>query len=238
MSATGAGGSPRCGAVVVAAGRQPRAGGIDRSLALLGGRSVITWSLEVFQSHHRIQEIVLVVPAADCSTYEWLAAKNGISKLSRIVGRTGDHQEAVHHGLRALTRADVVVIHNGDNPFVSREEISAVVLGALDVGAAALGEPCEGTLRTVGDDMLADGVIGREHVWCLQTPQALRHELALAAYARAAEDGFHGSDALELVERLGRKPRVLRTSRHHVAIGSMDDLELAEALLRCRNERS
>jgi 2-C-methyl-D-erythritol 4-phosphate cytidylyltransferase len=229
---------PRCAAIIVAAGRAARSDGIDRSLALLGGRSVITWSLEAFQSHDRIHDIVLVVPAPDTPTYSWLAVKHGITKLSRVVGTLGAGQENLLSGLRALTRADIVVIHDGANPFVSREEISAVVLGALEAGAAAVGEPCEGPLRKVGEDMLCDGVIARSDVWCMQTPQALRYELALAAYQRALEDGFHGCDVLQLVEHLGRKPRVLRTSARRVAIGTAADLELAEALLRCRAERA
>ncbi len=228
----------RCAAIIVASGRSPRTGGIDRSLALLGGKSVITWSLEAFQAHGRIHEIVLVVPAPDTPTYQWLSMKHHINKLSRIVGGGGDRQECVQVGLRLLTRADVVVIHDGANPFVTREEISAVVLGALDVGAAAVGEPCKGTLRKVGDDMLSEGVVPRRDVWCMQTPQAFRYELALAAYERAAQDGFHGSDDVQLVERMGGKARMLRSSAHHVAIHTAADLELAEALLRCRSARA
>ena len=235
--AEGSAATPRCAAIVIAAGRNTHTGGLDRSLALLGGKSVILWSLEAFQAHRRIHDIVLVVPAADTPTYQWLCIKHRISKLSRVVGGGEHRQESVGVGLHALARADVVVIHDGANPFVSREEISAVVLGALDVGAAAVGEPCASTLRKVGDDMLSDGTIARRDVWCMQTPQAMRYELALAAHERAAADGFRGSDDVQLVERLGKKARVLRASTHSLAIMTAADLELAEALLRCRAPR-
>ena len=228
----------RCAALIIAAGRGSRSDGIDRSLALLGAKSVVAWSLEQFQAHGRIHEIVLVAPGADTPTYQWLSMKHRISKLSRIVGREGPWQECVQFGLHALAHPDVVVIHDAANPFVSREEISAVVLGALEVGVAAVGEPCTGTLCKVGDDMLSDGILPRRDVWCMQTPQALRYELALAGHERAAEDGFRGSDDVQLVERLGHKARVLRASTHHVAISTAADLVLAEAVLRCRSERS
>jgi 2-C-methyl-D-erythritol 4-phosphate cytidylyltransferase len=230
--------SPRCAAIIVATACSARTATIDRSLAMLGGKSVITWSLEAFEAHARIHEIVLVVPSADTPTYQWLTMKHKIAKLSRVLGVDGDRQTSVQAGLRALGRADVVVVHDGGNPFVSLQEISAVVLGALEVGAAAVGEPCQGTLRKVGDDLLSDGTILRDDVWRMLTPQALRYELALAAYESAAAEGFRGHDDIELIERLGRKARVLRASGPQLTISSAGDLDLAEALLRCKRTRS
>ena len=48
-------------AIVVAAGEGRRFGS-PKQFALLGGRSVLEWSLAAFEAHPRVKEIVLVLP--------------------------------------------------------------------------------------------------------------------------------------------------------------------------------
>src|SRR5258706_4018062 len=120
-------------------------GGINKSLALLGGKPVLLWSLEAFGAHELVHEIILVAPRDQLSIYEALVARHALAKVRRIVAGGPERQESVHHGLRAVSRADVVVVHNGANPFVSRQEITAVVQAALEVGAAAVGVPSTST---------------------------------------------------------------------------------------------
>jgi len=212
--------------------------GINKSLVLLGRRPLVAWSLTTFQEHPLITEIILVAPTHDRVAHEWIAANSGFSKLTKIVDGGAERQHSVHNGLRAIAHADIVVIHNAANPFVASYEISTVIVGAADIGAAAVGTPSPYTLRRVRNDAIASGTIPRHDVWCMQTPQALRWRLAVDAFDRAARDGFVGTDDLELVERMGCPAQILPASPHNRKITTREDLELAEALAELRSARA
>jgi 2-C-methyl-D-erythritol 4-phosphate cytidylyltransferase len=208
--------------------------GVNKSLAILAGKPVVLWSLEALEAHALIQNIILVVPRNDMETYETIASLWGLTKMQAIVAGGAERQTSIHNGLRAVGAADVVVIHNGANPFVTPAEISAVVLATLEAGAAAVGQPSMDTLRRVGHGMMSLGTIQREGIWRMQTPQALRYDLAIDAFERADRDGFLGTDDVQLVERLGQSVRVLRSAKYNMKITTPEDLRLAEALVQSR----
>ncbi|MCY2931017.1 MAG: 2-C-methyl-D-erythritol 4-phosphate cytidylyltransferase [Planctomycetota bacterium] len=75
-------------------------------------------------------------------------------------------------------------------------------------GAAVVGLPVQDTVKEVNPDGWVKGTVSREGLWLKQTPQAFRRNLILAAYERAAADGFYATDdatlarGLEILQRL------------------------------------
>ena len=54
-----------------------------------------------------------------------------------------------------------------------------------------------------------------------------------AAHQQAREEGINGTDDAQLVERMGRPVRVIAGSALNIKITRPEDLELAQAILRC-----
>lgn len=101
-------------------------------------------------------------------------------------------------GLAALGQPpDLIGIHDGVRPLVTRDLIETVFQAASETGGAVpLVRPEEliiqrSTLRPVPDLLLA------------QTPQVFRGPQLMAAYVGAAQSGFEGRDTAEVVERFG-----------------------------------
>lgn len=66
----------------------------------------------------------------------------------------------------------------------------------------------------------------------MQTPQAIRFDLAVEAFSRADKDNFLGTDDVSLVERLGKKVKIIKASPYNFKITTPLDLELARIILR------
>jgi 2-C-methyl-D-erythritol 4-phosphate cytidylyltransferase len=65
-----------------------------------------------------------------------------------------------------------------------------------------------------------------------QTPQAFELGLIRTAHEKARLERFVGTDDAMLVERLGRKIRIIPGSRLNMKITTPEDLALAEGILR------
>jgi len=182
-------------AIVVAAGDSSRMGGIDKRLALIGGRALLVRTLEAIAAAAVVERIVLVMGSG--------AALDRIRPdlPDRVVAIVpgGDHRGAsVAAGLAALARLDgsgfdperVVLVHDGARPLVPVAVVAAVARAAADFGAAVPVVPVTDTVRRA--DPSEDGLgplVERDGLVAAQTPQGARVGILRAAFARFPPDG-------------------------------------------------
>jgi len=74
--------------------------------------------------------------------------------------------------------------------------------------------------------------LDRKNLWSMQTPQAIQFRLAHAAFRQASVDGYVGTDDVSLVERIGKKVKVIEGSAFNFKITYPIDLALAKLLLQ------
>jgi 2-C-methyl-D-erythritol 4-phosphate cytidylyltransferase len=82
------------------------------------------------------------------------------------------------------------------------------------------------------------GTIPRERIVLAQTPQAFRYKIIEEAFARAATDGFNGTDEASLVERMGLQVSVLMGSDRNIKITKPSDLPLARLFIAQEQEHN
>ena len=78
------GASPKCSAVIVAAGSSVRMG-FDKLTAQLGSSSVLLRTLRAFEASEYVGEIVVVTRMDRVAEIADLCAQNGIRKVSKVV---------------------------------------------------------------------------------------------------------------------------------------------------------
>lgn len=221
---------PYAAAVVLAGGSGTRLGAAGNKVYLpLLGRPLLSWALEAFAHAPSVGRLVLVARPAD-RPYADEAARAVHRDVEIVDGganRHGSEWAALRH-LEDAIRAgdcDVVAIHDGARPVVARELIEETVAAAREYGAAVPGVP----LTDVADQ---DGPLTTTLVR-VQTPQAFRADLLLAAYRRAEVDGFAGTDTAACVERYAGIPvHCTPGDPRNVKVTYRPDLTLAERLLR------
>ena len=116
----------RTAAVIVAAGSGARFGG-PKQFALLGGRPLVDWSCEAFQTHPRVDDIVLVLPEP---RPERITSRR-FSKIVDVVSGGARRQDSVRAGFDRLdpARTGFVLVHDGARPLVSADLIDRVLDG-------------------------------------------------------------------------------------------------------------
>jgi 2-C-methyl-D-erythritol 4-phosphate cytidylyltransferase len=223
-------------AIIVAAGRGSRAGGVRaKQFREISGIPIIIHTLSRFEMCETVAESVVVLPEGAREEFLSLAASHGLRKVSRAVGGGETRAESVWRGLLALegSGVGVVAVHDGVRPFVTPEEIDRTVREAEESGAAILAAPAVETVKEV-----EGGCVVRTHerarLWQAQTPQCFRYELLRRAYEQPGALAAEVTDCSALVERLGVSVRVVEGGAHNVKITTPRDFELAEILLKSR----
>jgi 2-C-methyl-D-erythritol 4-phosphate cytidylyltransferase len=221
-------------AIIVAAGTGNRMGS-DRpkQFLQLAGTPIIFHTLKPFERCDSIQEIIVVVPAAESAGFLSIAGKYGLRKLSRVVPGGVTRADSVKRGLMAIreTTAEIVAIHDGVRPFVTVEEISSTVAMARSNGAAILVAPATDTIKQTDRGSVVK-TLERQELYRALTPQCFRYELLRKAYESADVNDISLTDDSLLVERLGKPVSVVEGSSRNIKITTPADLLIAETILK------
>ena len=224
-------------AIIVSAGKGQRfMEGRKKQFFLLADKPILTHTLDKFENCPLIDSILLVVGQEDMDyCLKEIIEKNRYRKISQIVPGGKRRQDSVKNGMDALSRdANIVVIHDGVRPFVTREMIEDSIHSAQRFGAVVMAMPVKETIKMANADGTVLKTLDRESLWQIQTPQTFQAHVIKEAYQKATENGFVGTDDASLVERLGMKVHILPGSYTNIKITTPEDLILANLFLRMR----
>jgi 2-C-methyl-D-erythritol 4-phosphate cytidylyltransferase len=222
-------------AVIVSAGKGQRfMEGKKKQFHFLEGKPILAHTLDKFETSPLIRSILLVVGQEDMDyCLKEVIEKYNFQKVSQIVPGGKRRQESVRNGMDALPKdADIVAIHDGVRPFVTRAMIEDSIHSAVRYGAVVLAMPVKETIKMSHPDGTVLKTLDRESLWQVQTPQTFQVNVIKEAYLRATEDGFTGTDDASLVERIGVKVHILPGSYTNIKITTPEDLLLANLFLR------
>ena len=220
-------------AIIAAAGAGARmASDRPKQFLQLAGTPVIIHTLKVFEQCESINEVIVVVPAEESAGFLSLAAKFGLRKVTRVVPGGATRAESVKRGLQAIraATAEIVAVHDGVRPFVTVEEVDAVVAAAQTNGAAILVAPVTDTIKQVSDGRIMQ-TLDRGELRRALTPQCFRYELLRQAYQAADDTDPSVTDESVLVEQLGIPVSFVEGNPRNIKITTVEDLAIAEAIL-------
>jgi 2-C-methyl-D-erythritol 4-phosphate cytidylyltransferase len=227
-------------AIIAAAGQGTRLGAErPKQFLELAGVPVIIHTLKRFEQCTAIQEVIVVLPAQDSSTFLTLAGKYALRKLARVVPGGATRAESVWRGLQSVRAAtvEIVAVHDGVRPFVTAEEIERTVRAALESGAAILTAPLIDTIKEVNNSRVVR-TIERTRLQRALTPQCFRYELLRRAYEQSPELVASATDDSSLVESLGVTVTTVEGDARNIKITRPEDIALAESILKSRIQES
>ncbi len=211
---------------------QPDAAHNRKQFLVLEGSPILMHTIRKFAQSATVSEIVVALRGDDIGWFQELLDKEALVKPVRLVVGGDSRQESVEHALEALDESvELVAVHDAVRPFVSLEQIEAVIAEAAVCGAAILGVVPVDTVKRASRHRI-ETTIPRERLVLAQTPQVFRFGLLKQAFAQATADGFTGTDESSLVERLENVDvHVVPGSDRNIKITKPTDLELAKAFL-------
>jgi 2-C-methyl-D-erythritol 4-phosphate cytidylyltransferase len=201
--------------------------GIDKVLAPLAGRPVLSHVLDVFDSCKSIDNIVLVVNQKSLKQCRKLVAE--LSKPVEFCLGGKRRQDSVAAGLKQLKDCEWVIIHDGARPLVTKELIEEGLKAAQETGAAVAAVPVTETIKVAGDDRIVLETPPRQNLWAVQTPQVFRLDIISKAYQQAKGEA---TDDAALVEQASYKVKLYMGSYDNIKITTPQDLLIAEAIIK------
>ena len=218
-------------AIIVAAGSSQRMG-FDKLLANLAGRPVLEWSLAAYQKCDDIRNIVLV--CAESRLSEFSKYKGQFPKVTQVVVGGSERCLSVKNGLDALASnpPDLVAVHDAARPLVRPSLISAVLQSAITHHAASAAHPVSDSLHRANESGTLVETMPRQNLFAMETPQAARFDLVMAAL-QARPTGV--TDEVSALIHHGVFPVPVIHDRPNFKITYPQDLDLAQAFLSISN---
>ena len=218
---------PVCTAIIVAAGASRRMG-MDKLAWPLAGIPVLRRTLEAFLAADSIAAVVVV-----CPEDRWLLLdRAGFTKPVIRVDGGAERQDSVMCGLAALdANTRYVAVHDGARPLITPDDIDRCVVAAVEHRAAALARHATETMQRSDDRDFSTGVVSREHLWCMETPQVFETALLREAYHAVTARGLLVTDEVSAVQACGVPVKFIASRHPNLKITTPADLALAAAFL-------
>lgn len=231
--------NPKTAAIILAGGTGERFGKEGgKQLVEIGGKPILTWSVEAFDAVGDIGLIVIVCPAERQGEYLSKAVDPFSFATPIVVAAAGfTRQESAFSGLELVPEEfEYVVMHDGARPLISADLIAhtiATLKGNIDADGAVVAHPAIDTLKVVENGVIV-GTPDRSVFWNAQTPQVFRAGIYRRAHASALSDGFVGTDDSSLIERLGGRVLVVEGKRDNIKLTVPEDYLMLVAAVRER----
>jgi 2-C-methyl-D-erythritol 4-phosphate cytidylyltransferase len=230
----------RVGVVVAAAGDARRLGGPEsKALVHLDGRPLLSWALAAIEANQVVDQVVVAANPANLDVVAELVAAGGFGKVAALVAGGPTRRASVAAGLAALPPGPgLVAVHDACRPLLRPGTIDrlAELLAQRGADGIAPGAAVTDTIRRVVGAGSSGGIVHRDGLRALQTPQVFVRAALEDAHRRAAAEELDGLDALDaasdavLLERAGYAVAVVPGELGNLAIATPLDFEVAEVL--------
>lgn len=207
--------------------------GVDcpKQFARIKGRMIIEYTLAACDCD-LFDEIILVVAAPYMCEMEDLVKRNGYKAVVKVVEGGASRKESCERGVEAIADNDgFVVIHNGVQPFVTRNVLSKCLSALEKYPAVTSGAPCVYTVLETDDDGLLRRMAPRARCFSDLGPECFRLSTIREAFA-VGKDDTEFTNLTGIVMKHGLcEIYVVEGSPRNIKITYPEDVAIAEKML-------
>lgn len=203
----------------------------------LAGKTVLEHTLDVFERHPHIDEIIVVVAAENRLLTQEIVNRAGYRKISKIVIGGATRQASSAAGIAAITDDDAkVLVHDAVRPLLDGATIDRCLDALNDYSAVDTGIPSPDTIIQLDAANAIADIPARAALRLGQTPQAFRAGLLRRAHALAAADpALRVTDDCGLIVHYGLGAvHVVAGDVNNIKITYPSDIYLADRLFQLR----
>ncbi len=223
------------------AGRRMNSRSKPKQFLEMHGKPIIIYTLEHFEFHEDVDNIVVVCIEEWIKELEGLLIRFGITKVVKVIpgGETG--HDSIYYGLMAMKGTaepeDIVLIHDGVRPLINKELISMNIDAVMRYGSAITAESTrESVVRSVDGQKVSE-VPPREQMYVAKAPQSFYYGEILKLYERAREDGIKAVDSSHLCSIYQYPMHIIISTKNNLKITEPADFYIYRALYEAIEEQ-
>lgn len=177
-------------AIILASGTGERTGlNIPKQFMKVAGKMVIEHTLDTFEHHNEIDEIIIVSHINHVEFVKETVLKNNYKKIKKVLAGGATRRESSFIGLSAIEHNEgKVLIHDAVRPFLHNSIITSCIRALDDYRAIDVAIPSADTLIEVDDNNIIKNIPERKMFRRGQTPQAFDLSLIRKAHELANND--------------------------------------------------
>lgn len=224
--------------VILAAGSGSRTGlSTPKQFLLLGGKTVLEHSVNTFNNHPGIDQVVIVTSAEFIDRVQSMVASNNWAKVTAVLPGGKERFDSSLAAVRHFSdKPDIVMLfHDAARPLVSADIITDTLKAMETYDAVDVAIPAVDTIvQCDKEGTCMESIQDRSLLWRMQTPQGFRQKTIQKAYEIALKDPqFTATDDCGTVLRYlpDVKVGIVRGSARNIKLTYADDLSLLEFLL-------
>lgn len=217
--------------IILAGGKGKRMGSkVSKQFILVKNKPILYYTINQFINNKLIDKIILVLPKDEMDYCKNEVLEKYSLKVDCIIEGGLERQDSVYNGLKAAEGSDIVLIHDGARPFVSKEIIENGIKYAINHGAAAPGVVPKDTIKVRDENSFSKETLKREELIAIQTPQVFKYELIKECHSRIKQERIAVTDDTMVVEKFNNKVYLYEGDYKNIKITTPEDLILAEYL--------
>ncbi len=219
-------------AIITAGGSGQRIENVKKKQFIeIMNRPLLFWTIDKFAGHPQINQIFITLPQDDIETYKTVIEKEYKDFAISIIAGGKQRQDSVYNALALCPKdTDLVLIHDGVRPFISRRCISNLIKKAQQKKAVIPISKVKNTIKKIKQDKVLT-TMPREDLVNAFTPQVFQYKLIKQCHEEAKNTGLYCTDDAALLEYFGHTVYTLECSSHNFKVTDPFDLEIAKFIL-------
>lgn len=218
-------------------GKRMNTKAVPKQFLELHGKPVIIYTLEQFENHPEIDQIILVCLASWIDYAKKILHKFQITKVAALVPGGASGQESIFHGIDAAYQCsqdknDIVLIHDGVRPMIDQVTITNCLACVRKNGNAITTTPAIETIFVNGQNGQVGKIFNRSNCAMARAPQCFYLQDIYKAHLKAqSEKRSDFIDSAMLMQHYGAKLYMVNGPVENIKITTPTDFYLFRALL-------
>ena len=216
------------------AGRRMNSRSKPKQFLEMHGKPIIIYTLEHFEFHEEIDNIVIVCLSEWIKELEGLLKRYGITKVVKVVsgGETG--HDSIYNGLKVMkefaSEEDIVLIHDGVRPLINAELISENIKTVKKFGNAITAEAARESIVRSDDGRHISDMPPRDQIFTAKAPQSFYYGKISKLYEKSGKDGIKSIDSSHLCSLYQVPMHMVTSTKNNLKITEPADFYVYRAL--------
>lgn len=232
-------------AVILAGGVGSRLGlGKPKQFMKVAGKTVLEHTVDAFQKHNLIDEIVIVMHANYVHDAESMLLKNHWTKVKRILNGGSERYESSLVAIKAYENTpnqDQInfIFHDAVRPLVSKRIIDETISALRNYDAVDVAIPAVDTIIELDSSkQFISSIPNRSYLNRGQTPQAFKYQIIKKAYELAMQDpNLQATDDCGIVRKYLPKTEiyVVQGAEQNIKLTYPEDIYVLDKLFQLKS---